>query len=177
MNNNFLTKIGLANIDIGVVLLIITIVILILLIMLIVSMSKIKKLNDKYYFFMKGKNANSLEDEIMQLFEDNRQIKSNISLHSKDIRKIYRQLETTYQKMGMVKYDAFNQMGGKLSFCIVLLDQNDNGFLLNSVHTTDANYSYIKRIEMGTCNIDLSNEERVALQKAKSGQEVENEAN
>ena len=44
-------------------------------------------------------------------------------------------MESAYQKMGLVKYDAFNQMGGQLSFSLALLDENNNGFIINSVHS------------------------------------------
>ena len=65
--------------------------------------------------------------------------------------------------MGIVKYDAFNQMGGKLSFSLALLDENNNGFILNSVHSTDGCYSYTKEIENGVCKISLGEEEEKAL--------------
>ena len=170
MKSALLEKIGLANLDIGIVLIAITVVILILLVLLIVNMVKLKKLTEKYNFFMRGKEAKSLESEIMDLFEDNRHMKDDIGKNIKDIRTIYKKLHTTYQKMGMVKYDAFSQMGGKLSFCLALMDEDNDGFLINSVHGTDSSYSYIKRIESGNCKMDLTNEEKAALNKAISGE-------
>ena len=72
-------------------------------------------------------------------------------------------MESAYQKMGLVKYDAFNQMGGQLSFCLAMLDENNNGFILNSVHSTEGCYSYTKEIKKGECAIDLGKEETEAL--------------
>ena len=63
-------------------------------------------------------------------------------------------------------FDAFNQMGGKLSFCLALLDENNNGFILNSVHSTEGCYSYTKEIQNGICEISLGNEEEKALNMA-----------
>ena len=74
--------------------------------------------------------------------------------------------ESTFQKIGIIKYDAFNQMGGKLSFCLALLDENNNGFILNSVHSTEGCYSYTKSIEKGECKISLGEEELKALNMA-----------
>ena len=74
-----------------------------------------------------------------------------------------------YQKLGLVKYDAFKEMGGKLSFALVLLDENNNGFLINSVHSSDGCYSYTKRIKDGDSEIALSNEEKVAVERAVNG--------
>ena len=75
-------------------------------------------------------------------------------------------MESTFQKIGIIKYDAFNQMGGKLSFCLALLDENNNGFILNSVHSTEGCYSYTKQIIQGKSKIDLGKEEAEALQMA-----------
>jgi len=57
-------------------------------------------------------------------------------------------------------------MGGKLSFCLALLDENNNGFILNSVHSTEGCYSYTKSIEKGECKISLGEEELKALNMA-----------
>ena len=64
---------------------------------------------------------------------------------------------------GLVKYDAFNQMGGQLSFSLALLDENNNGFIINSVHSSEGCYSYTKEIKLGQCAIDLGAEEAEAL--------------
>ena len=73
----------------------------------------------------------------------------------------------TYQKMGIVKYDAFREMSGELSYAVVLLDQEQNGFVINSVYANEGNYSYIKEIVKGESQIQLSEEEQKALNKAK----------
>ena len=75
-------------------------------------------------------------------------------------------MESAYQKMGLVKYDAFHQMGGQLSFSLALLDENNNGFIINSVHSTDGCYSYTKEIKNGICSISLGTEEAEALAMA-----------
>ena len=69
--------------------------------------------------------------------------------------------------MGLVRYDAFNQMGGQLSYSLALLDENNNGFIINSVHSTEGCYSYSKEIRNGDNNISLSAEESEALAIAK----------
>lgn len=166
MKNYFFASIGLENIDIGIILTVMAGIILILLILNIVNMCLISKLKKKYKKFMNGKNANSLENEIIALFEDNKFIKSSIEKNKKDIKTLYHKFESSFQKIGIIKYDAFSQIGGKLSFCLALLDENNNGFILNSVHSTDGCYSYTKEIKNGECKISLSNEEVEALHTA-----------
>lgn len=112
---------------------------------------------------MQGKDAKSLEMDIIGLYEDNKFIKTSVEKNKRDIRDLYKKLESTFQKIGIVRYDAFQEMGGRLSFSLVLLDENDNGFVLNSVHSTEGCYSYTKEIKNGQCDITLGEEEKQAL--------------
>ena len=75
-------------------------------------------------------------------------------------------LEFTFQKIGLVKYDAFHEMGGKLSFSLALLNETDDGFVMNAVHSREGCYTYIKEIIAGKCVIILSEEEKEALDMA-----------
>lgn len=166
MTSNFLSQIGLGNIDIGYILLGMLIVIIILLVLVIVSLVKNSKLKKRLDKFMKGKDAQSLEKEIVGLYEDNKFLKNMVDSNKKDIRKLYKQLEKAFQKCGLVKYDAYQQMGGLLSFSLALLDENNNGLIINSVHSTEGCYTYTKEVRNGVCELELSNEERVALDQA-----------
>ena len=140
--------------------------IIILFIICIVSLVKQNKLKKRYEAFMLGKNAESMEKEITDLFSDINYLKDAVDKNAKEVRHIYKRLETTYQKLGIVKYDAFKQMGGRLSFSLALLDENNNGFILNSVHSSDGCYSYTKEIKNGGCEISLGEEEEQALKIA-----------
>ena len=71
--------------------------------------------------------------------------------------------------MGIVKYDAFKEMGGKLSFSIALLNDNKTGFILNSVHSSDGCYVYTKEIVDGKSPVSLGDEEKKALMLALQG--------
>lgn len=63
----------------------------------------------------------------------------------------------------MVKYDAFHEMGGKLSFSLALLDQKNDGFIINAMHSREGCYTYIKEIVNGNSIIVLADEEKEAL--------------
>ena len=165
MNSNLFNQLGL-NIDIAYILIALLLIIIVLLIMIISQNNKIKSISNQISRFMKGKEAASLEDEIIALFEDNQIIKKATEKNQKDINKLYSRLATCFQKVGIIKYDAFNQMGGQLSYSIALLDEDNNGFLLNSVHSTDGCYSYSKEIRNGKCALELGDEEQIALREA-----------
>lgn len=163
MNYNLLEMIGLSGFDLTYLFIVSYALILILIIMVIVQAVKLSKLSKKYKKFMSGKNAKSLEKDIIGLYEDSRFIKASTEKNKSDIRFLYKKLASTFQKVGIVKYDAFNQMGGQLSFSLALLDENNSGFILNCVHSTEGCYSYTKEIRNGLCDISLGEEEREAL--------------
>lgn len=166
MKYDILKSIGLGDLDITYIFIGMLAFILILMILIIVQMVKLNKLNKKYRKFMSGKNAKNLETDIMALFEDNKLIKVAVDKNRKDIHTLYKRFENAFQKIGLVKYDAFAQMGGQLSFSLALLDENNNGFILNSVHSSDGCYSYTKEIKQGTCDVVLGDEEKKALDMA-----------
>lgn len=157
---------GLDGLDIGYLFIGIFAIILILIIMLAVQISKTGKLKKRLDKFVLGKDGKSLEKDIIALYEDNRFLKISVDKNKKDIRTLYKNMEKTFQKIGIVKYDAFSQMGGQLSFSLALLDENNDGFVLNSVHSTDGCYTYTKEIKGGVCNISLGEEEQEALSMA-----------
>lgn len=164
--SSFFNSIGLGNLDIGYVLLGLLVLIFILLILLIVQIVRVNKLKKRLDQFMKGKEGKSLEQDIAAIFEDNNFLKISADKNKKDIRSLYKQLEIAYQKMGLIKYDAFQQMGGQLSFSLCLLNENNDGFIINSVHSTEGCYSYTKEIKGGESAISLGEEEAQALAMA-----------
>ena len=166
MNSNILQSIGLGNLDIAYLFLILLIFIVVLFVIIILQMKKLNRLQKRINKFMTGKDAKSLEKDIVGLYEDNKFLKINVDKNKKDIRTLYKNMEHAFQKIGLIKYDAFQQMGGKLSFSLTLLDENNNGFILNSVHSTEGCYTYTKEIKNGECAISLGEEEQQALDMA-----------
>ena len=75
-------------------------------------------------------------------------------------------MEKSYQKLGIVKYDAFNEMGGKLSFALAMLDNNNTGWIINAMHSREGCYTYVKEIVKGESYVELAEEEAEALDKA-----------
>ena len=153
MRSPILERIGLGNIDLLFVFLFFLICIIVLVIFLIRQSNQIKNLTSRYDRFMQGSKAKSLEKKMLELFEEQNIQKSVLDNHSRQIKDLYRKHKDAFQKMGFVKYDAFKEMGGKLSFCLVLLDENDTGILINSIHNTSGCFCYSKKIKNGKCDI------------------------
>ena len=135
-------------------------------VLFIVQLNKYKRLDRRFRAFMTGADGASLEEDMAVLFSDVRKLKEHDLIHKNDIVEMKRILLTCFQKVGIVKYDAFREMGGQLSFSIALLDQRDNGFVMNSVHSASSSYVYTKEIENGRSAIELSDEEKEALKIA-----------
>lgn len=172
MNSKLLNSIGLGSIDISYIFIVMAVLIIILMVLVIIQIVNTSKLKKKYTKFMQGKDAKSLEKDIIGLYEDNKFIKASAEKNKKDIRTLYKKVEGAFQKIGIIKYDAFRQMGGKLSFSLAILDENDNGFILNSVHSTEGCYSYTKEVKNGQCEISLGEEEKQALDMAMGLEEI-----
>lgn len=166
MTFELMNQIGLSGFDYSYIFIGLAGFSLILLILVIIQMFELNKLKKKYKKFMGGKDVKSLEKQIEKIFEDNRYIQELSDSNNKEIRTINKEKEFCFNKVGIIKYDAFQQMGGMLSFSIALLNEKDNGFILNSVHSTEGCYTYVKEIKAGICDIDLSKEEKDALFQA-----------
>lgn len=139
---------------------------ILLLIILLVNMVQMHKLKKKYKMFMDGKNAKTLEESIMSRMDQIDYLISSTQKNENDIKKIFQNMKNTFQKVGLVKYDAFQEMGGKLSFSLALLNEINDGFIINAMHSREGCYTYIKEIIDGNSIITLGEEEKEALEMA-----------
>lgn len=148
--------------------------IFILLLMLIVLMfllyvnvnMKYNRLKRSYSLFMRGRDGKNLEESILEKFDELDEIAELAKNNQTDIKKIFHDMRGNYQKVGIVKYDAFNEMGGKLSFALTLLDGNNSGWIINAMHSREGCYTYIKEIVRGESYIELAEEEAESLEQA-----------
>ena len=156
----------------GIVALIL-ILFLVLLIMQIRLMGKFKKLYRTYDRFMRGKDMESMEETVLAQFERIEALEKYNEEKDRQIESIFENLQHVYQKTGLVKYDAFREMSGKLSYAVALLDKEDNGILVNSMYSREGCYSYVKTISGGKCSIEMSEEEQKALKIAVNKEKFE----
>ena len=117
---------------------------IITLILAIIGIVKASKLKKRYNQFMTGSDGEAVTD-------------------------IYEKLNYTFCKIGVNKYDAFHEMGGKLSFALCMLDKRNDGYLVNVMHSNNGCFAYIKEIVNGKSYIELGDEEKKALDDAVAG--------
>ena len=139
---------------------------IVLFIFVIVNMVQTSKMKKKYKKFMSGKNAKSLEETLVKKLNQIDSLVEANAANEKNIKNVVNNMKFTFQKVGLVKYDAFNEMGGKLSFSLALLNASNDGFVLNAVHSREGCYTYIKEIIDGNSIIVLAEEEQEALNMA-----------
>lgn len=140
--------------------------VLILIIIMIINVVQMHKLKKNYQNFMTGKNGKNLEETILKRLDQVDQLIEANSLNQKNINRIFSNMKYTFQKVGLIKYDAFNEMGGKLSFSLALLNETNDGFIINAMHSREGCYTYVKEILKGESYVELAEEEAEALDKA-----------
>ena len=161
-------------IDPAIVIISLGIITILLLIMTIICVVQNSKLYRKYDLFMRGKDAESLELIIANQIAQIEELKSQDRSNKDTMKTLIKSVRASYQKFGMVKYNAFKGMGGNLSFAFALLDYTNTGFILNSVHSREGCYLYLKLVDRGQTEISLGNEEKEALEQALGYKELRN---
>ena len=145
---------------------------IVLFILVIVNMVQTSKMKKKYKKFMSGKNAKSLEETLVKKLNQIDSLVEANAANEKNIKNVVNNMKFTYQKMGLIKYDAFHEMGGDLSFALTMLDENNTGWILNAMHSREGCYTYIKEIIDGNSIIVLAEEEQEALNMAMEGEKT-----
>lgn len=163
MESKILTAIG---IDPAIILIVMSILIVVLFVMVINANLKYSRLKASYTSFMRGKDGKTLEDSIFERFDDLDEVTKLALKNRQEIKKVQEDMKDNLQKVGILRYDAFNEMGGNLSFALTLLDGNNNGYIINSMHSREGCYNYIKEIVKGESYIELSEEESESLSRA-----------
>lgn len=159
------------NIDIYLVttsLIIFCFILLALIIILMISVNNLKKrLNTSLIGPETGKN---LEKVLADYHEYVSVVDYNYNTIRQDIDSLYDRLKPCIQKVGIVRYNPFEDMGGDLSYAVAILDQEDNGLVINTIMTRDSSRTYCKPVNNCKSKYPLSYEEELSIKKA-SGQE------
>ena len=163
MESKILARLG---IDPAFIFLFIVILIVILFLMYVNLTIKYNRLQSTYNTFMKGRNGKTLEDSLKEKFGEVDSILKITKQNRADIKELIKREDRNFQKTGIVKYDAFNEMGGKLSFAVAMLDGKNNGWIMNAMHSREGCYTYVKEIVNAESYVELAEEEAEALDKA-----------
>lgn len=142
-------------------------------IIVLIFFYKLIKIEKRYTNFMaKFDNKENIEETLKNYIE----IVNNVNEENKIMHANYlnleKQLNKCVQRVGMVRYNAFDDVGSDLSFALAILDNENNGFVLNAIYARNSNNIYAKPIEAGTSKYTLSEEEIKAVTKAKEQEKI-----
>jgi len=87
----------------------------------------------------------------------------------KEIRRLQEEGKLHVQKIGLIRFNPFKEIGGDHSFSLALLDGKDTGVVVTGLHTRERTRVYMKAVKEGKCEFELSDDEKKALVKAQKG--------
>lgn len=149
------------------IILILIIINILIFILYILNNIKLSKLRKNYADFMrKMGNGKDVTEMLSQYVERVNNVENETKEIMKYCDKLNGRIDKCYQKIGLVKYNAFRDTGSYLSFSLAILDTENNGFVLNGIYGIDNSNIYAKEVKHGKCNVALSNEEREAIDQA-----------
>ena len=112
------------------------------------------------------KKENKKFENLEQVSEYLNKLNKKVDKLSENLDNLKEQSKDCFQKIGIIRFNPFNDVGGDQSFCIALLDAHNNGFVLTSHFSREMNRAYTKVIKNGESEHSLSKEEKEAIQKA-----------
>lgn len=140
---------------------------IVFIVMTVVNIIILARINKKYIKFMKQLgNGSNLDEMLRDYLKDVKEIKQDNSEIKAYYTKLDSDISSCIQKVGLVRYNAFRDVGSDLSFAIALLDRNDTGVVLNGLYGSDSSNIYAKPIKGGVSTYQLSEEEKYALEIA-----------
>ncbi|MEF9952695.1 MAG: DUF4446 family protein [Clostridium sp.] len=146
----------------------------ILIVLQIINKVQLSRLNKKYKKLFRASKKDKLEDLIMEYGDRVEEVLD----YTRDIHKAYKSIDErisgSVQKVGVVRYKAFDDIGSDLSFSVALLDESDTGIILTGIYGRTDSTTFAKPIENGISKYDLSEEEKEAIDRAHKAYELNN---
>ena len=148
-------------------LIVIAVLMTILFIGMVIILIRTANINKRYQQFMKklGNGRNIEEDLENYMYRVEKVEKQNADIVS-FCKGLEEDVTTCIQKVGIVRYNAFKDTGSDLSFALAMLDEKNNGVVLNGIYSREMSNIYAKPVENGESKYTISAEEQEAIDKA-----------
>ena len=117
-----------------------------------------------FNFFKKPKKEPKNLEEVLDSFKN---LEKNFDKLSREIESLKKESKFSIQRVGVVRYNPFKEVGGNQSFSMALLDGNDSGIVITSLYSREGNRVYGKAIKDGQSQFMLTEEEKEAISRAK----------
>ena len=144
------------------------IILIILLTLTIFLMNELNKLKKRYETFTGGKRHPdyNMETQFKLFHGEAQRLEEKYESLANLVRDMDKSINKSIQKVGVVRYNPFDEFGGNLCYAVALLDSENNGVVLNGIHSRTGCFTYAKEIELGVSKYVLSEEELEALKMA-----------
>lgn len=124
---------------------------------------KMNKMRNKYMKMLGGVNSSNVEDLIIKLQNQTKQLVEENQSQKATIMEIQTAMKSMKSRVGIHRYNAFSEYGNAMSFSLAILDENQNGVVLSGIHNREDTYIYAKPIKNGESEYVLSPEEKEAI--------------
>lgn len=142
-------------------------IVLIMIVLYVTNSIKLSKLRKSYKEFMRRLgNGNNMDEMMMSYIKKVNEVDQKSEQLLEYCHKINENVGSCLQKIGFVRYNAFQDTGSDLSFAMAILDRNNNGIIINGIYSRDGSNVYSKIVEKGKSPYRLSAEEEQALEEA-----------
>jgi len=160
------TIVTLINEHVELILLIMVGFFIILVILFIIMMVSNRRLKKRYQMMMQDADKGSLEDMIKGYQKKIDTAYVDVKLALEDLKLLNNQVNHCIQKVGVVRYKAFEDVGSDLSYSVAMLDNKNDGVVITSIFGRNISTSYAKPITKGISTYALSDEEQYAINRA-----------
>lgn len=143
-----------------------SVLVIILLIMVIVALKSINRLEARYRKLTRGMNNKNLEEIIVGYLNNIDEFKDEAEKIKEDQNSLEEKIKKCVQKVSILRYKAFDDIGSDLSFSIALLNDKNDGIILTGIYGRNDSTVYAKPIDNGISRYDLSDEEIEVLEDA-----------
>ena len=142
------------------------VIVIFLLLLTIILFNSLNKVEKKYRRMMRGANNKNIEQMILENIDKIEESinKSNSALA--DCENIRKEMKNNVDNVAILRYKAFEAIGGDLSFSVAILDGYNDGVVITSIYSRQESTTYAKPIEKGISRYDLSAEEIHVLNEA-----------
>lgn len=144
-------------------------IVFIQLILFLILNAKLSNMKKRYKKLLRGKNNANIEELLLRYGAEIDDLKNQIDELNKTIDNLNKKLSFAIQKVGFVRYNAFEDMGYELSFSIAFLDDLLNGYVITSIYNKGQSMCYAKPIKNGKSIYPLSVEEMQSIDRAING--------
>jgi hypothetical protein len=140
------------------------------LIIFLLVIIRLNKLAKQYKTLMRGVEGKNLEELMWNNAKTLEQVLFKLDIQEDRLSTVETMAKNSVQKVGIVRFNAFRDMGGDLSYAIALLNSQGNGVVISSIYGRDDARTYAKPVKGGKSSYQLSQEEEEAIAKAARGE-------